>query len=364
MKHFFGGKKVFLTGHTGFKGSWFSLWLQRLGAEVSGYSLEPPTTPSLFEKARVAEGMTSTIADVRDLRRLKEAMAQSEAELAFHFAAQPLVRTSYDQPAETFDVNVMGTVNFLEALRATPSVKVAVIVTSDKCYENPEGSGSCYEGDPMGGKDPYSSSKGCAELVTAAYRHSFFQNSQMALATARAGNVIGGGDWAADRLLPDLISAFSEGRELVLRYPKARRPWQHVLEPLRGYLTLAKRLHEEGQAFAEGWNFGPNNSDTWTVERVVRSAAALWGDGACWLVTSTPQPQEALSLRLDCKKAQNLLGWEPALELQTALEWTIAWYRSHHSGDRDLRELTFEQIDDYEERVESQLRELRTARSA
>ncbi len=346
-KNFWRGRSVFLTGHTGFKGSWLSLWLQRLGARVSGYALAPPQDPNLFTVARVADGMESTLGDVRDLASLQRAMAAARPDIAFHLAAQPLVRESYQDPSGTFDVNVMGTVNFLEAARRTPSLRAAVIITSDKCYENREWPWGYRETEPLGGYDPYSASKGCAELVTAAYRRSFFAAGPIAIASARAGNVIGGGDWAADRLLPDLVRAFGAGRELALRNPKAIRPWQHVLEPLRGYLMLAERLAESGQVHAEGWNFGPRDEDARPTLDLVRHAAELWGRGAAWAVVDAPQPHEACYLKLDCSKARALLGWRPAIGLETALEWTIAWYRAHLDGG-DMHELSLRQIGAYE----------------
>ena len=257
---FWAGKRVFLTGHTGFKGSWLSLWLQTMGAKVTGFALAPPTSPSLFEAARVADGMTSIIGDIRDAAALKDALVAADSEIVLHMAAQPLVRASYDDPVGTYATNVMGTVHLLEAVRAAASVRACVVVTTDKCYENREWAWGYREDEPMGGFDPYSNSKGCSELVTSAYRRSFFQHSGIALGSARAGNVIGGGDWAADRLVPDILRAFEQNKPVVIRNPNATRPWQHVLEPLSGYLVLAERLYNDGQAFAEGWNFGPHSA--------------------------------------------------------------------------------------------------------
>ena len=274
---FWRGKRVFLTGHTGFKGSWLSLWLQSLGAELHGLALEPPTTPNLFTVAQVASGMaSSTIGDIRDLATVQKAMQASQADIVIHMAAQPLVRLSYAEPVQTYATNVMGTVHVLESARHTPSVKAVVVVTTDKCYENKEWAWGYRENEPMGGHDPYSNSKGCAELVTAAYRNSFLQASGIAVASARAGNVIGGGDWAADRLVPDILRAFEQNQPVVIRNPHATRPWQHVLEPLSGYLSLAEHLYTDGQAFAEGWNFGPKDDDAqpvqWIVEQMVTSS--------------------------------------------------------------------------------------------
>ncbi|MRR57001.1 MAG: CDP-glucose 4,6-dehydratase [Deltaproteobacteria bacterium] len=348
-------KSVFVTGHTGFKGGWLSLWLKLMGASVVGYALEPAHHPCLFHQARVGHEMNSVLADVRDADKLRQAMAESSPELAFHFAAQPLVRASYKNPSETYATNVMGTVNFLEAVRQTPSIRVAIVVTSDKCYENLESQRGYREEDAMGGSDPYSSSKGCAELVATSYQRSFFNDSRVALATVRAGNVIGGGDWAADRLMPDLVRAFSAGEALKLRYPRAVRPWQHVLEPLRGYLMLAERLWNEGNAYSGGWNFGPSQEDARPVLDVVRTSAKLWGDGAEWRVDAADSPREANLLRLDCTRANRFLGWTPAMRLEDTLEWTIAWYRACIAGDIDMRRFTEEQLKRYETLCEEPL---------
>lgn len=348
---FWSGKRVFLTGHTGFKGSWLALWLQRLGAELTGYALAPPTQPSLFEVARVGQGMRSVIADIRDLAELADAVAQARPQIVIHMAAQPLVRHSYNHPVETYATNVMGTVHLLEAIRFAPDVRVAINVTTDKCYENhgrPEG---YREGEPLGGYDPYSNSKACSELVTAAYRSSFFNPADYArhgvgLASARAGNVIGGGDWAQDRLIPDVIQAFIAHRPAVIRNPHATRPWQHVLEPLSGYLLLAERLWHAGPAHAEAWNFGPDPADAQPVEAIVRTLAARWGSGAHWEVDARTHPHEAHELRLDIGKARSKLGWQPRWTLDTALDHIVHWVRAHQSG-ADMRELTLAQIDAY-----------------
>lgn len=343
------GRRVFVTGHTGFKGGWLSLWLQSLGAEVTGYSLAPPTQPNLFELARVGNGMRSVIADVRDLPSLTEAMARARPEVVFHLAAQPLVRASYRDPVETYAVNVMGTVHVLEAVRATPGVRAVVCVTSDKCYDNAGANRPFRESDPMGGGDPYSSSKGCAELVCSAYRHSFLEPSAVdaapraRLATVRAGNVVGGGDWALDRLVPDVIRAFECGQPARIRRADAIRPWQHVLEPLRGYLLLAQRLLDGEGDFAEGWNFGPLPEDTRTVRWVVDRLSKAWGDGARWQSDPGPNPPEAGWLALDISKARGRLGWEPRITLEEALEMVVAWHRLHRAG-ADMREVTLAQI--------------------
>ncbi len=348
---FWRDKNVFLTGHTGFKGGWLSLWLQQMGANVTGYALQPPTNPSLFEIAQVSKGMTSIIGDIRDAGALLHAMQAASPDVVIHMAAQPLVRYSYIDPVETYSSNVMGTVHLLEAVRKTPSVRAVINVTSDKCYENKEWVWGYRENEPMGGYDPYSSSKGCAELVAAAYRSSYFGAKDFArhrtgLATVRAGNVIGGGDWAGDRLIPDMIRAFGAGEPVVIRSPHAIRPWQHVLEPLRGYLLLAERLVQEGPAFAEGWNFGPAEDDAKPVQWIVERLAELWGEGAAWRLDGGQHPHEASYLKLDCAKARARLGWHPRWDLATALERIVAWYRAFKRGE-DMRALTLQQIATY-----------------
>jgi CDP-glucose 4,6-dehydratase len=353
---FWKNKKILISGHTGFKGSWLSLWLQNLEAEVLGYSLLPPTNPSLFEIANIAEGMTSITGDVCDLDHLKSIIARHEPEIVIHMAAQSLVRYSYANPVETYTTNVLGTVNILESVRQTNCVKVVIIVTSDKCYENKEWIWGYRENEPMGGFDPYSSSKGCAELATAAYRHAYFNNITepkhgVAVATVRAGNVIGGGDWAKDRLIPDIVNAFLENRQLTIRHPNAVRPWQHVLEPLGGYLTLAEALWKNGVKFAEGWNFGPNENDTKPVSWIVEQLASLLGTKARWKLDASSQPYEANYLKLDCSKAKSQLAWSPKLPLSTALEWVAQWYQSYQNHD-NMRELTINQINRYQNRGE------------
>lgn len=348
-KSFWDGRNVFMTGHTGFKGGWLTLLLKQFGAKVSGYALAPAHEHGIYTAVKADDSVISTIADVRNADSLRNAMVSASPEIVFHLAAQPLVRTSYDKPAETFDVNVMGTVNFLEAVRATPSVRVAVIVTSDKCYENTERLDGYQEDDPMGGSDPYSSSKGCAELVTTAYRRSYFKDGGTAVATVRAGNVIGGGDWSSDRLIPDLIRAFSNRQPLRLRYPHAVRPWQHVLDPLSGYLTLAENMWSEGQFYSGGWNFGPLESDTCSVLDLVCHASELWGEDACWIADASPKPHEAHCLRLDCSRAHTGLDWFPKLSINEAVDWTISWYRTLLAGsEQSIRDLTMKQIEQYE----------------
>lgn len=344
---FWKNRRVFVTGHTGFKGSWLSLWLQSLGAELTGYALPPPTEPSLFDRARVAGGMKSHIGDIRDLASLRECLHAARPEIVIHMAAQPLVRDSYKLPVETYATNVMGTVHLLEAVRTSTTVQAVVNVTSDKCYENREWVWGYRENEAMGGFDPYSSSKGCAELVTSAYRRSFFDHGA-AIASGRAGNVIGGGDWARDRLIPDMIRAFTSSRPVHVRNPNAIRPWQHVLEPLSGYLLLAERLVHEGQRYADAWNFGPSEQDARPVEWIVERLASLWGNGASWVLDAEPQVHEAAHLKLDCSKARSLLGWRPKWSLEVALERIVEWHRAEQDGS-DMHTFTLNQIKDYQQ---------------
>lgn len=353
---FWKGRRVLVTGHTGFKGSWLSLWLQKLGALVVGYSLPAPTKPCLFEVANVADGMTSITGDVRDLTCLKADMAKYEPEIIIHMAAQPLVRRSYDDPVETYGTNVMGTLNVLEAVRHVGTAKAVVCITSDKCYENKEWNWGYRENDELGGRDPYSSSKACAEKVISAYRHSYFSGERgqariVAVASARAGNVIGGGDWAKDRLIPDIMTAILDDSPVVIRKPTAIRPWQHVLEPLCGYLMLAEHLWTEGDAFAQSWNFGPSDLEAKTVSWVVGQLMSLWGNGPHWEFDGSQHPHEDTFLKLDSSKARTLLGWAPRLTpLSTSLAWVVEWYRDY-KNNQNMRDCTEAQIARYEKQL-------------
>ncbi|MFZ2406735.1 MAG: CDP-glucose 4,6-dehydratase [Methylobacter sp.] len=349
---FWKNKRVILTGHTGFKGSWLSLWLQSMGAQVAGYALAPPTQPSLFDIAEVGKGMTSIIGDIRDLAHLSAVFAEYKPEIVFHMAAQPLVRYSYIEPVETYSTNVMGSVNLFEAVRATKSVKAVVNVTTDKCYENREWAWGYRENEPMGGYDPYSSSKGCAELVTAAYRNSYFHPERynahgVAVASGRAGNVIGGGDWAEDRLIPDIMRAITQGNLVNIRSPHSIRPWQHVLEPLSGYLSLAQKLYEEGAAYAEGWNFGPNDEDAKPVQWIVEKLTTSWGEDARWILDGGDHPHEAHYLKLDCSKAKARLDWYPRWTLPVTLDSIIRWNKQWLAG-KNMKTVSLEQIADYQ----------------
>ena len=350
-RSFWKGRKVFVTGHTGFKGGWLSLWLNALGAEMTGYALDPPTQPNLFEQGRVGKAVQSIHGDIRDLPRLKNAISECTPEIVIHMAAQTVVRRGYEDPVETYSSNVMGTVSLLEAVRQLKRPCAVVNVTSDKCYENREWTWGYRENEPMGGRDPYSNSKGCAELVTSAYRESYFSPESfsqhgIAVASARAGNAIGGGDWTSDQLIPDLMRAFLAGRSCLIRNPASYRPWQFVLEPLRGYLMLAERLLKDGPRFASAWNFGPIDSDAkpvcWIADELVRS----WGE-ASWTQDKASHPHEAHALKLDASKARTSLGWSPALPLRPALKWIVEWYRAFQSG-ADMCEVTRNQIEQYE----------------
>jgi CDP-glucose 4,6-dehydratase len=354
---FWRDRRVLVTGHTGFKGGWLSLWLHALGAKVTGFSLPPPSTPSLFAVCRVAEGMDSRFADLRDPREVAAAARAADPEIVLHLAAQSLVRQSYADPVDTYLTNVMGTVHLLDAMRKLPAVRAVVVVTSDKSYENREWARGYRETDTLGGSDPYANSKACAELVTAAYRQSFFPPSRhsehrVAIATARAGNVIGGGDWAADRLVPDCLRAIDTGTPLVLRYPDAVRPWQHVLDPLSGYLALAERLHADGAAYAEAWNFGPADDDVrpvrWVVDALIRACESPMR----WKREPSPQPHETNCLMLDSAKARSRLGWRARWTLPETLERTGAWHQAYR-GHADMRAFTLAQIAEFETAAEN-----------
>ncbi|HEY1271749.1 MAG TPA: CDP-glucose 4,6-dehydratase [Terriglobales bacterium] len=351
-RSFWQHRRIFLTGHTGFKGSWLSLWLDSLGANVTGYALDPPTQPNLFEQLQFGGTVHSVRGDIRDFVRLKSAIAECRPEVVLHMAAQSVVRRGYEDPIETYSSNVMGTVNLLEALRQLKQPCVVVNVTSDKCYANREWVWGYREDEPMGGKDPYSNSKGCAELVTTAFRESFFPPESsgqhgIALASARAGNAIGGGDWTGDQLIPDLMRAFLAGKSCLIRNPAAYRPWQFVLEPLRGYLMLAERLTEDPKRYASGWNFGPVDADAKPVSWIADQLVASWGKPASWEQDSAAHPREAHALKLDASKAGTYMDWHPALPLKGALQWIVEWYRGYQAG-ADLDRLTRTQIERYE----------------
>jgi CDP-glucose 4,6-dehydratase len=344
---FWKGKKVFLTGHTGFKGSWLSLWLQVMGATIKGYALAPPSNPNLFTEANVADGMHSDIGNIIDLCSLKKSMVDFNPDVLIHMAAQPLVRLSYKEPIATYTTNVIGTANVLEAARSCSNLKAIVSVTTDKCYENREWAWGYRENEPMGGHDPYSSSKGCAELVTAAYRRSFFYEvNTPALASARAGNVIGGGDWADDRLIPDILKAFEKSQPVIIRNPKATRPWQHVLEPLSGYLVLAQHLYEQGGTYAEGWNFGPKDDDCKAVSWILDRMVAKWGNGAQWEVDKEENPHEAGYLKLDCSKAAVKLNWQPNWNLEYTIDSIVHWHQNWLLGN-NVQQLCMKEIETY-----------------
>ena len=345
-------RRVFLTGHTGFKGSWLALWLNRLGAQVRGYALDPCTEPNLFTLTSVSNITEDVRGDVRDYSKLEASMTRFAPEVVFHLAAQPIVRRGYADPVGTYATNVMGTVHVLEAVRKTPSVRAVVCVTTDKCYQNQEWVWAYRESDPLGGYDPYASSKACAEVVSAAYRSSFFSVERMnehnvGVCTARAGNVIGGGDWSDDRLIPDLVRGFCSKQAVLIRRPKAIRPWQHVLEPLHGYLMLAEKLLAQDAKFASSYNFGPSDEEIWPVERIATKLVDMWGEGASWVTDRDPIEHEDHVLRLDASKARLELGWKPSLGIEGALQWTVAWYRAWKRGE-NLAEFTGSQIVEYE----------------
>jgi CDP-glucose 4,6-dehydratase len=344
-------KKVFLTGHTGFKGAWLSIWLDALGAKVTGYALKPPTKPSLFELAKLNGRIKSNIGDIRDAAKLKNALLAAKPEIVIHMAAQPLVRESYRNPAETYQTNVMGVVNMLEAVRACPSVRAVVNITTDKCYENKEHARAFREDEPMGGYDPYSSSKACSELVTSTYRNSFFnpvdyKKHGVAIASARAGNVIGGGDWAADRLVPDMIRAALKGEKVLIRNPRSVRPWQHVLEPLAGYLRLAELLYTHGTRYSGAWNFGPDAGDAKDVEWIVKRLFNRWPEAPGYVIDRASHPHEAHFLKLNSAKARRELGWVPRWHVGQAIDRIVAWTRAY-AAKQDMRQVCLEQIREY-----------------
>lgn len=348
------GKKVLITGHTGFKGSWLSLWLKKLGAEVIGYSLDVPTDPSIFKICSLDERIISIIGDIRDEERLKQAFKKYKPDIVFHLAAQPIVRLSYKEPKATYETNVMGTVNVLEASKGTDSVKAVVVITTDKCYENKEWVYGYRETDPMGGYDPYSSSKGCVELVVSAYRNSFYNEKNIGLSSTRAGNVIGGGDWAEDRLIPDFVKAVSDDKSIIIRNPLATRPWQHVLEPLSGYLCLGASMLQDNKKYNSGWNFGPEDSDVLNVEQVLKLAIKSWGKGSI-KVDKSQQPHEANLLKLDISKAKTYLKWYPVYDVNKAVDATIQWYKAYCENE-DMYKYTLKQIEEYE--IEAKIRNL------
>ena len=344
-KSFWQGKRVFLTGDTGFKGAWLSLWLHKLGAVVKGYALDPLTQPSLYKIANISKIQEHIDGDIRDYEKLQQELTNFQPEIVFHLAAQALVRESYQNPLYTYETNVMGTANLLEAVRKTASVKAVLIITTDKCYENKEWHWAYRENDRLGGHDPYSNSKACTELVVDSYRKSFLKEKNIAVATARAGNVIGGGDWSKDRLIPDCLRSIKNKEKIVIRSPKAVRPWQHVLEPLAGYLNLAQRLYKEGQVWAEAWNFGPDEASTICVEEIVKHLCCEFV--AEYEIKVDDIMHEATLLKLDCAKAKTKLNWQPKLTIQQALNLTTKWYQYYWSED-NVEKLMFKQIEEYE----------------
>lgn len=348
---FWKNKKVFLTGHTGFKGGWLALWLSRMGAKVAGFSNIVPTQPSFFELLNLEKEINSHFGDIRNLESLETVLKEEDPEIVFHLAAQSLVGPSYRAPLETFSTNVMGTANVCEAVRKTPSVKALIVITTDKCYENREWAWGYRESDQLGGNDPYSASKACAELVTTCYRRSFFPGSAVAVATARAGNVIGGGDWAEARLIPDVIRAISSRQSMVIRRPLASRPWQFILEPICGYLLLAEKLLDKPEEFAEAWNFGPSDSSIQSVSHVLSLFEKYWEKPLSIIQQKDDLFHETNILKLDSSKARALLGWRPLLSLDKAVDWTARWYKCWLIG-RDMREITFSQLDRYEKALE------------
>lgn len=351
-RDFWHGKRVFITGHTGFKGSWLALWLNELGCTVRGYSLPPPSAPSHHAEAGIDELIDGVTGDVRDAARLTRAMTEFGPEIVMHLAAQPIVKASYEDPLDTYTTNVIGSLNLLQAARQCPDLHVVLMITSDKCYENVEWVWPYRETDALGGHDPYSSSKACAEIMIDSFRRSYcppaaYASHQLAIGSVRAGNVIGGGDWARDRLIPDIMQAIIDGRPVSIRAPNATRPWQHVLEALGGYLLLTERLWSDGAAFSEAWNFGPNADDIKPVQWITEQLTVRWGRGASWELDDTEHKKEANILKLDCTKAKNRLGWHPRLDLDTTLEWIIEWHAARLEG-RPVREVSTDQIKRYE----------------
>lgn len=347
--NFWRGKRVFITGHTGFKGGWLSLWMQSLGAELKGFALDPPLTPNLFTEAKISQCMESEIGDIRSYEAIQNSICSFNPEIIFHMSAQPLVRYSYKNPIETYATNVMGSVHLLESIRHIDSVRVVVNVTTDKCYENKEWIWGYRENEAMGGYDPYSSSKACSELISSAYCRSYFSDIGIGLATARAGNVIGGGDWAEDRLIPDILRSISRGLPAVIRNPNSIRPWQHVLEPLSGYMMLAEALWSNPTLYSGGWNFGPNDSDSKPVAWIAEELCRAWGNQASWHVDTGSHPHEATYLKLDISKAQKLLGWKPAWSLSQALDSITEWHKNWINSV-DVRSLCLQQINQYSHR--------------
>lgn len=352
LRETYEGKKVFVTGHTGFKGSWLSIWLKSLGAEVIGYSLEPYTEPSMFEVCDLDSKMTSIIGDIRNYSQVNKVIEDYKPDIVFHLAAQALVKYSYSNPVETYETNIMGTVNLLEAVKRSDSVKSVVVITTDKCYENKEWVYGYRETDPMGGYDPYSSSKGCVELIVSSYRNSFYNERGIALASARAGNVIGGGDWSEDRLVPDFVRAVLEGKSTFIRNPLATRPWQHVLEPLSGYLILgalmSKDKDKDKDKYSSGWNFGPNDTDVINVEEVLKLCIDTWGKGSIY-IEEGDFVHEANLLKLDISKARAYLKWNPIYNVDECIRNTINWYKKYYEfGNENMYEYTLKQIEEYE----------------
>lgn len=351
MNDFWRGKRVFITGHTGFKGSWLSLWLIHLGAIVSGFALKPPTVPNLYGALDLDAAISSTVGDICDCPALFSALKKAEPEVVFHMAAQPLVLESYRNPTYTFHTNIMGTVNVMEAIRSIPSVKVFVNVTTDKCYENREWIWGYRENEPLGGKDPYSSSKACSELITASYRNSFFNSSiSTAIVSVRAGNVIGGGDWAENRLVPDCIRSLQKGEPIIVRNPLSVRPWQHVLEPLSGYLLLAEKAYHEPVKYSESWNFGPKYATEKSVEWIVKTLCNFWGNNAGYTLAERSVKNEASYLKLDCSKAEHNLGWVPKWTIQHALNKTVEWAKAYYAN-KDIYGLSLKHVREYESMV-------------